>query len=262
MNSKDRGTSTTARPSRNTTEKKGRPKARIEKRPDEEYLGIKIIKKINIPDFLKRYRIYLRITGDLSQFKVPQFLSSILSMGKIPIGSVELGSKKNQPNRYEFHIDFTPSSVLSILTKHERFSYRSHVFFDKKNGFVTQKTFFLERKTDGREFIKEEDFSKSKGSKASIEKDPIAFFLDLISSDISSLINKPNNEEQDELLVNPFDVRFEDKNIRIKPKTSEFGELFSSVEVELSRLSDDFKIPSKFVVKGLFSLLDVIAESE
>lgn len=209
------------------------------------------IKVIEIPNFSRRYKISIRITGDLSQFKLPNFLSTILSMPRIPVGSVNISASSLVPNKYDFFIDFVPSPILSVLTKHEKFSYRSMISFDESLGFITNETYFLERKTDGREFIRrDEDFYEDE----EINKDPIALFLDLVSSES---IKKEITDD-----VNIFDIRRFGDDIYVYPKKLDFGEFFSSVEVKLQRITESFKLPKFFHVKGLFSLFDIFAESE
>lgn len=229
--------------------KVGKPVYKAKKK--EKSSKIKV-KRINIPSFSCRYKISIKITGDLSQFKLPSFLSSVLSMPKIPVGSVNISASRLMSDKYDFFIDFIPSPILSLLTKHEKFSYRSLVSFDESLGFITNETYFLEKKTDGREFRRDEDFSSYE--EEGINKDPVALFLDLVSSE------NIKKEIKDE--VNPFDIkRFED-NIYVYPKKLDFGEFFSSVEIALQNITESFKIPKIFHVKGLFSLFDIFAESE
>ncbi|MCX7734889.1 MAG: hypothetical protein N2254_09065 [bacterium] len=222
-------------------------------------LGVKI-KKVDIPNFSRKYRISIRITGDLSHFKVPQFLSSILSMGKIPVGTLSISATKSG-NTYDFFVDFFPSPILSVLTKHEKFAYRSSVFFDEKQGFLTKNTSFLEKKTDGREFVRQEDFGSEYDNEFEVNKDPIAFFLDLVSIDFKDFSEKlKENEGQD--FRNPFDVRNLGNEIFVYPKDPEFKDFFSAVEIALHNLTSDLKIPQRFLVKGLFSLFDIAADSD
>lgn len=211
------------------------------------------VREINIPDFSQKYRISLNITGDLSQFKIPGFISSILSMGKIPIGTAEISARAVGNKKYELSIDFAPSPILSVLTKHEKFAYNSVVFFDEEKGFLTQRTLFIERKTDGREFKKEEDFS----DEDEISKDPVALFLDLVSLDFSSISKKLKEEQNQDF---GFEIRREDRKIYVYPKGSEFSDFISLVRIELLPLTQDFKIPKSFFVRGLLSLFDLSAE--
>lgn len=213
--------------------------------------GVKV-KRIEIPNFSCKYKISIKINGDLSHFKIPGFLSSVLSMPRIPIGSVNISASRLTSGSYDFFIDLIPSPILSILTKHEKFSYRSLISFDEAKGFITNETYFLERKTDGREFRRTENFSPEEDGE--LNKDPIALFLDLVSSED---IRKQITDD-----INPFDIKKSGDSIFVYPKKLDYGEFFSSVEIALQKITENFKIPKLFHVRGLFSIFDIFAESE
>lgn len=220
------------------------------------------VRRLDIPDFSRRYKISIRITGDLSQFSIPQFLSSILSLGKIPIGSINVSAKRISDYLYDFSIDFLPSHILVLLTKHEKFSYSSSVFFDEKKGYLTKRTYFLERKIDGREFVKEElSDSGENDLPDEVNKDPVAIFLDLISFDFN-VFSKGAEQDKEKYFdaMNPFDVVRVPDGFLVYPKSTDFKDFFSLVELSLFNVNSSFKLPRRFFVKGLFSIFDVVVE--
>ncbi len=205
------------------------------------------IRKINIPNIKKEYSVAIKITNKdtIRDIPIPDFIISILSLGKIPVGKISLISKKMGDEEFEFSIDFTPSQVLKLITRHERFSYLSHVFFDAEKGFLTKKTHFIETKTDGRIFEKSEKLTEDM-------KDPVALILDIIAMEKGSW-GIFNEEEK------PFEIKSDGNMIKILPKDEESKTAFSSVRLELESMND-IKLPKFFAVEGLFSLIDIVAE--
>jgi hypothetical protein len=251
-------------------EKKLTTKPKTEKKPSLEPKEIKIsFKKIEIPNSNITYKVAVKFSGeDIKDIAIPHFLLSILSMPKIPIGEIRLKTKSEYENSLSFLLEFEPSSILKLLTKHERFSYSSSITFSKENGYITTKTEYIESKTDGRNFVKKKDYDFDDNV-----KDPVALFLDFLSSkdEIEKELKKIREENEDiedikyDLdILEDFKIEKENegnelKRIKIIPKREEGKEILKYAEVDLTSFGE-FKIPQRFYAQGLLSLFDVFIE--
>jgi len=250
-------------------ERKLTPKPKTEKKLLSEPKEIKIsFKKINIPDSNITYKVAVKFAGEnMKDLAIPPFLLSILSMPKIPVGEIRLKTKSEYENRLSVSVEFEPSSILKLLTKHERFSYSSSITFTKENGYIATKTEYIESKTDGRNFVKKKDYDFDDNV-----KDPVALFLDFLSSkdEIEKELKKISEENEDidikyDLdILEDFKIEKENegnelKRIKIIPKRGEGKEILKYAEVDLTGLGE-FKIPKRFYAQGLLSLFDVFIE--
>jgi hypothetical protein len=251
-------------------EKKLTPKPKTENKPSLEPKEIKIsFKKIEIPNSNITYNVAVKLSGEgIKDIAIPPFLISVLSLPKIPIGEIRLKTKSEYENRLSVLLEFEPSSILKLLTKHERFSYSSSITFSKENGYIATKTEYIESKTDGRNFVKKKDYDFNDNV-----KDPVALFLDFLSSkdEIEKELKKIREENEDiedikydlEILED-FKIEKEKegnelKRIKIIPKREEGKEILKYAEVDLTSFGE-FKIPQKFYAQGLLSLFDVFIE--
>jgi hypothetical protein len=255
-------------------EKKLTTKPKTEKKPSLEPKEIKIsFKKIEIPNSNITYNVAVKLSGEgIKDIAIPPFLISVLSLPKIPIGEIRLKTKSEYENRLSVLLEFEPSSILKLLTKHERFSYSSCITFSKENGYITTKTEYIESKTDGRNFVKKKDYDFDDNV-----KDPVALFLDFLSSkdEIEKELKKIREENEDiekdiedikyDLdILEDFKIEKENegnelKRIKIIPKREEGKEILKYAEVDLTSFGE-FKIPQRFYAQGLLSLFDVFIE--
>ncbi|MDT7907509.1 MAG: hypothetical protein RRA63_05610 [Candidatus Calescibacterium sp.] len=251
-------------------EKKLTTKPKTEKKPSLEPKEIKIsFKKIEIPNSNITYKVAVKFSGEgIKDIPIPPFLLSVLSLPKIPIGEIRLKTKSEYENRLSVLLEFEPSSILKLLTKHERFSYSSSIAFSKENGYITTKTEYIESKTDGRNFVKKKDYDFDDNV-----KDPVALFLDFLSSkdEIEKELKKIREENEDiedikyDLdILEDFKIEKENegnelKKIKIIPKREEGKEILKYAEVDLTSFGE-FKIPQRFYAQGLLSLFDVFIE--
>ena len=251
-------------------EKKLTTKPKTEKKPSLEPKEIKIsFKKIEIPSTDITYKVAVKFSGEgIKDIAIPPFLLSVLSLPKIPIGEIRLKTKSEYENRLSVLLEFEPSSILKLLTKHERFSYSSSITFSKENGYITTKTEYIESKTDGRNFVKKKDYDFDDNV-----KDPVALFLDFLSSkdEIEKELKKIKEENEDiedikyDLdILEDFKIEKENegnelKRIKIIPKREEGKEILKYAEVDLTTFGE-FKIPQRFYAQGLLSLFDVFIE--
>jgi len=210
-------------------------------------------RKINLPNQSVLYKVHFSIDKDavkeiLKEVSVPQFIASLLSLGKIPIGGIKL-STYSSGEVYNVEVEFEPSYILKLITKHSRFSYFSSVVFDQSSGYITRQTRYLEAKTDGREFKREDDYSEDEEF-----KDPVALFLDFLSADKKDIFG--DNEDFSEKM---FHINYVSDD-KLKVFLSEdIKESFSFAELELKNL-DGFKIPQRVFVKGLLSIFDLFVD--
>jgi hypothetical protein len=251
-------------------EKKLTTKPKTEKKPSLEPKEIKIsFKKIEIPSTDITYKVAVKFSGEgIKDIAIPPFLISVLSLPKIPIGEIRLKTKSEYENKLSVLLEFEPSSILKLLTKHERFSYSSSITFSKENGYIATKTEYIESKTDGRNFVKKKDYDFNDNV-----KDPVALFLDFLSSkdEIEKELKKIREENEDiedikyDLdILEDFKIEKENegnelKRIKIIPKREEGKEILKYAEVDLTTFGE-FKIPQKFYAQGLLSLFDVFIE--
>ena len=251
-------------------EKKLTTKPKTEKKPSLEPKEIKIsFKKIEIPNSNITYKVAVKFSGEgIKDIPIPPFLLSVLSLPKIPIGEIRLKTKSEYENRLSVLLEFEPSSILKLLTKHERFSYSSSIAFSKENGYITTKTEYIESKTDGRNFVKKKDYDFDDNV-----KDPVALFLDFLSSkdEIEKELKKIREENEDiedikyDLdILEDFKIEKENegnelKKIKIIPKREEGKEILKYAEVDLTSFGE-FKIPQRFYAQGLLSLFDIFIE--
>ncbi|GBD04237.1 hypothetical protein HRbin19_01547 [bacterium HR19] len=210
-------------------------------------------RKIDLPNQSAIYKVHFSIDKDavreiLKEVSIPQFISSLLSLGKIPIGSIKL-STYSSGELYEVEVEFEPSYILKLITKHSRFSYFSSVVFDQSSGYITRQTKYLEAKTDGREFKREDDFSEDEQF-----KDPVALFLDFLSADKKDLFGDDEDFSEKMFHINYVS---EDK-LKVLP-SEDIKESFSFAELELKNLYG-FKIPQRVFVKGLLSIFDLFVD--
>jgi hypothetical protein len=251
-------------------EKKLTTKPKTEKKPSLEPKEIKIsFKKIEIPNSNITYKVAVKLSGEgIKDIAIPPFLLSVLSLPKIPVGEIRLKTKSEYENRLSVLLEFEPSSILKLLTKHERFSYSSSITFSKENGYITTKTEYIESKTDGRNFVKKKDYDFDDNV-----KDPVALFLDFLSSkdEIEKELKKIREENEDiedikyDLdILEDFKIEKENegnelKRIKIIPKREEGKEILKYAEVDLTSFGE-FKIPQRFYAQGLLSLFDIFIE--
>jgi hypothetical protein len=251
-------------------EKKLTTKPKTEKKPSLEPKEIKIsFKKIEIPNSNITYKVAVKLSGEgIKDIAIPPFLLSVLSLPKIPVGEIRLKTKSEYENRLSVLLEFEPSSILKLLTKHERFSYSSSITFSKENGYIATKTEYIESKTDGRNFVKKKDYDFDDNV-----KDPVALFLDFLSSkdEIEKELKKIREENEDledikyDLdILEDFKIEKENegnelKRIKIIPKREEGKEILKYAEVDLTSFGE-FKIPQRFYAQGLLSLFDVFIE--
>jgi len=250
--------------------KKLTTKPKTEKKPSLEPKEIKIsFKKIEIPNSNITYKVAVKLSGEgIKDIAIPPFLISVLSLPKIPVGEIRLKTKSEYENSLSFLLEFEPSSILKLLTKHERFSYSSSIAFSKENGYITTKTEYIESKTDGRNFVKKKDYDFDDNV-----KDPVALFLDFLSSkdEIEKELKKIREENEDiedikyDLdILEDFKIEKENegnelKKIKIIPKREEGKEILKYAEVDLTSFGE-FKIPQRFYAQGLLSLFDIFIE--
>lgn len=210
-------------------------------------------RKINLPNQSVLYKAHFSIDKDavkeiLKDVSVPQFIASLLSLGKIPIGRIKL-STYSSGELYNVEVEFEPSYILKLITKHSRFSYSSSGVFDQSIGYITRQTRYLEAKTDGREFKREDDYSEGEQF-----KDPVAIFLDFLSADKKDIFG--DNEDFSEKM---FHINYvSDDKLKVFP-SEDIKESFSFAELELKNI-DGFKIPQKVFVKGLLSIFDLFVD--
>ncbi len=253
-------------------------KPKTEKKLLSEPKEIKIsFRKIDIPDSNITYKVAVKFAGEnMKDLAIPPFLLSILSMPKIPIGEIRLKTKSEYENRLSVSLEFEPSSILKLLTKHEKFSYSSSITFSKENGYISTKTEYIESKTDGRNFVKKKDYDFDDNV-----KDPVALFLDFLSSkdeiqkELKKISKENNNKDIEDIedikdikydldILEDFKIEKENegndlKRIKIIPKREEGKEILKYAEVDLTGFGE-FKIPKRFYAQGLLSLFDVFIE--
>ncbi len=208
------------------------------------------IKEIPISNISKTFSVFLKISKAnilKEALHIPDFLMSILSLGKIHIGNINISSSKVENRKYFFKISFFPSLVLQLLSKHKQMSYSAYVFYDKQEGYLTEKTLFIEEKTDGRKYEKSEDFE--------MEKDPVSIILDFMGAE-----NRENiiDLQQDDIDL-PFEINSSENKIEVLPKTDEAKSIFSSLRIDFEK-EGEIKFPSSVSLEGLFSIFSIVIE--
>ena len=201
----------------------------------------------------------------LKEINIPQFLASIISLGKIPIGKIlfrseKLGGEKEVGEKLCVELDFIPSFVIQMVSRHEKLSYRSEVVYDKRKGYICTLSEYTELKKDGRRYGKKQSFSPEKGV-----KDPVSALLDFLGSKVAQEILKPESSS----IPIPLAVKREGNMIELFLKdVSEDERLFRKAEVELDDGSSGGErgrgktLPRKAVLHGFLSLIDIVIERE
>jgi len=215
-------------------------------------------RKVDLPEGEFHYSSYVKITGKdfLKEVNFPQFIASILSLGKIPIGEIVFRSSYlgQDKNKVRVEVDFIPSFIIQMVSKHERISYTSEICYDDKMGHICVFSEYSEVKKDGRRFGKKEVFPVEKGV-----KDPVSVLLDFIGSE---LVHKIFNPEKSSVPI-PIEVKREKDKIEVSLKGLEEEEkLFRSAELKFDSDEDGKSgiLPRKATIYGLLSLIDLVVE--
>ena len=216
--------------------------------------------KVDVPEGEFRYSVYVKLTNKdiLKEINIPQFLASIISLGKIPIGKIlfcseKLGGKGTE-EKLGVELDFIPSFVIQMVSRHEKLSYRSEVLYDEKKGYICTFSEYTELKKDGRRYGKKQNFSPTKGV-----KDPVSALLDFLGSKVAQEVLNPESSS----IPIPLEVKKEENTIQIFLKDVRDDErLFRKAEVELDDKKERTFLPKKAVLHGFLSLIDIVIERE
>lgn len=226
----------------------------------EEFPTILPTHKVEVPEGEFRYSVYVKLTNKdiLKEINIPQFLASIISLGKIPIGKIlfrseKLGGKEAE-EKLGVELDFIPSFVIQMVSRHEKLSYKSEVLYDEKKGYICTFSEYTEVKKDGRRYGKKQNFTPAKGV-----KDPVSALLDFLGSKVAQEVLNPESSS----IPIPLEVKKEKNTIQIFLKDVRDDEkLFRKAEVELDDKKKGTFLPQKAVLHGFLSLIDIVIEKE